>query len=317
MPVSFFFPPSPRPYLHITRGRRGAINSLTHLDSLFVFANFRFACRRNFHDLQTSTSPQMGDASGSPAGGNPQQPHDNIGGLSPMTADGRTSGSTGGQLPAQADAHFAFSNQLDMNSHPPSSRSNAYNMSSMAHVLPNVPYRGGQYHSGNQNRYQQSSASPSLMPQMGHQYGGPQSMNMGEQNYYGQQHMQQYYPTGQMPSPHGVTPMPTRQNMPYYQPQMAMNPSQAGYYYQSMGQYPTQGHGMMGQVGGQYGSPGPVGIDPRYSSNMVTNHIQAPAGQTRSMRSKSTISFITSNYRANESGRPSRWSPKRSPRTSP
>lgn len=312
----FLIPLPSRPYLHIFRGRRGAINTLTHLNSP-VFTTFQSAFRRNFDDLQTSTSPQMGDASGSPPGGNPQQPHDNVGGLSPLTADGRTTGSNGGQPPAQADAHFAFSNQLGMNSHTPASRSNAYNMSSMAHVLPNVPYRGGQYPPGNQNRYQQASGSPSLMPQMGHQYAGPQSMNMGEQNYYGQQHIQQYYAAGQMTSPHGATPMPTRQNMPYYQPQMAMNPSQAGYYYQSMGQYSSQGHGMMGQVGGQYGSPGPAGIDPRYSSNMVTNQIQAPTGQPRSIRSMSSVPVATLDNLANKSGRPPRWTPEHCARTSP
>ncbi|KAH8174016.1 hypothetical protein LIA77_05435 [Sarocladium implicatum] len=145
-------------------------------------------------------------------------------------------------------------------------------MSSMAGALPNVAYRGGHHPQGPQARYQQQPSTPSMMTHMG-QYGGPHPMSMGEQNFYGQQQMQQYYAAGQMPSPHGATPMPPRQSMPYYQPHMAMSPSQAGYYYQSMGQYPTHGHSMMGQVGGQYGSRAPGAIDVRYSNTVAEHHV--------------------------------------------
>lgn len=235
----------------------------------------------------------MGDTSASPAGdypsnANPQLPHDASGGLSPLTADGRTSSSAAGQHHGQADAQFAFSNQLDIGSPSPSGRQNAYNMAPMANSLPNVAYRGGQYSQGTQSRYQQQASSPSMMQQMPHMghYGSQQSLGMSDGNYYGQQQMPQYYGGGQMPSSHGAASISSRQNMQYYQPQVAMSPSPTGYYYSQMGQFPGQGHAMMGQMGGHYGSQGSPGLDPRYTNSMLENQNQHSGGPPRPLISK-------------------------------
>lgn len=162
-------------------------------------------------------------------------------------------------------------------------------MAPMANSLPNVAYRGGQYHQGAQRGYQQQNGSPSMMQQMSHmgQYGGQPSMGMADGNYYGQQHMPQYYAGGQMPSSHGAASMPARQNMPYYQPQVAMSPSPTGYYYSQMGQYPGQGHSVMGQMGGHYGPQGPPGVDPRYSNSTMENQSQNSGGLPRTLTNNS------------------------------
>lgn len=229
----------------------------------------------------------MGDFSaledgGIPSNIKPQLPHDASGGLSPLTADGRTASSNGGQHGRQKGVQIAFSNQLDLTSPSANNRLSAYNMAPMTNALPAAGYRAGHYTLASEAQYQHSGSSPSMMQQMSHmnQYGGHQPMGVAEQNVYGQQPMQ-YYNPGQMPSAPGNGHVPSRQAFHYYQPQVTLNPASSGFYYGHGAQYTGQGHAVMGQMGGQFGSQGSMGADQRYTHSMMDNQSQISTGQSR------------------------------------
>ncbi|KAL2212128.1 hypothetical protein CC79DRAFT_1318147 [Sarocladium strictum] len=214
-------------------------------------------------------------------------PHAASGKLSPLTADGRTSSSIGGQAQAQQDAQYAFSNQLNMNHSSGAGRPNAYNMMSMANALPGSPYRGSQQPQGSHARYQHQAGSPSMMQQMAQmgQYGEQQSMGMSDQNFYGgQQHIP--YFAGQNHSPHAPGNMQGRQHVQYYHSQVAMSPPSAGYYYSQGGQFSGQNHGMMGQMGGHFGAQGSANFDPRYGSSVMDTQTPMMAPQTHASPSQ-------------------------------
>lgn len=162
--------------------------------------------------------------------------------------------------PDPAASQQAFASQLDVTNNPHDSRQGAYNMSPMVNALPQIPYRGGQYSLGAQQRFH-PAASPPMMPQVAQmsQFGPSPAMPVANQAYYAQQqHMNQYYGGGQMSPTQSSNTIPSRQNMGYYPNQIMMDHGQPGFYYPPGTQYGAQSQGMPSAVmQGQFlpGSP--------------------------------------------------------------
>lgn len=148
--------------------------------------------------------------------------------------------------PDPSNSQQAFVSQLDMTNNSQAPRHGAYNMSPMASALPQVPYRGGQYPPGAQQRFN-PAASPPMMPQVAQmsQYGPSSAMPVANPAYYAQQpHMNHYYGGGQVSPNQNANAMPSRQNMGYYPNQMMMGHNQSNFYYPAGAQYGAPGQGM-------------------------------------------------------------------------
>lgn len=188
---------------------------------------------------------------------------------------------TGPDQPSQE----AFVTQLDVSNDHHALRQSAYNMSPMANSLPQVPYRGGQYPHGAQQRFN-PAASPPMMPQVGHmsQYGPSPTMPVPGQGYYAQ-HPQanQYYGGGQMSPTQSSNTMPPRPNMGYYPNQMMMGHNQSNFYYPSGTHYGAHGQGMPSAVlQGQFMPGSPTSANDPRTMNMPTDAARMPLQQSRS-----------------------------------
>ncbi|KAH7133647.1 YT521-B-like domain-containing protein, partial [Dactylonectria macrodidyma] len=150
-----------------------------------------------------------------------------------------------------------------------------YNMGSMAHSLPQVPFRHGQYPYPNQQRYQMTNSPPAMqhMPQfMGHQ------VPVQNQGYYVQQpQMMQYY-GGHIQQPQAGATVSSRQNMAYYPNQMMMNQQSPAYYYPPTSQYVHSNHPMTNtMMPGQYMSSMPSANDTRNTFQSTPNRLGNPS----------------------------------------
>ena len=142
----------------------------------------------------------------------------------------------------------AFTSLSEMAQPQVPTRPGPYNMASMAHALPHPSYRQAPVNNP-QMRYNPSGASPSMLGQSMHQYGGQGAMGqVPNQAYYMQQQAQMspYYGSPISPSQpqSSMSPRTNMPNMPYYGNQLMGNQqphSSMGYYYPQMAPFHSHG----------------------------------------------------------------------------
>lgn len=186
-------------------------------------------------------------------------------------------------------APHAVKPQVDM-TQSPVQRQGPYNMGPMAHSLPQVPFRHGQYPYPNQQRYQMSNSPPVM--QHVPQFMGPQ-VPVQNQGYYIQQpQMVQYY-GGHMPQSQAGAAVSARQNMAYYPNQMMMNQQSSAYYYPPTSQYVHSTHPMTNtMMPSQFMSPIPSANDTRNAFQSTPNtpgNLSSPPSQEQNSSWKQSL----------------------------
>lgn len=198
----------------------------------------------------------------------------------------------------QLQTHPPFASQLDMTASPQPGNPGhpgAYNMASMADALPPVQYRIGQYHHGNNQRYNPTTSSP-MMQQMQQMspYGPSPGMNMAAQAYYVQQQPQMppFYGGNQLSPAQPHSSMLPRQNIAYYPNQILMNQPAQGYYYPQPSQYGSQNQGMpTAMMLGQYMTNGPTTtVDHRFVAHNSDGALQYQAN--KQVQGKMIMAFL-------------------------
>ena len=168
-----------------------------------------------------------------------------------------------GQQPSSP--HYAFSSQLDITQpHHGLTRTESFDMGSMANALPQPGYRPGPYGQG-QSRY-----NPIVIPSPVPQFGGHNPIGpVAGQQYYAlppHTHTAHYYATPLSPQPSGSNG-PLRADLGYYPSAVAVNQQPhlaAQYYYPQAPNYPGQAAQAPTQLMmGQYPAPNPQNMDLR------------------------------------------------------